>query len=539
MEHKPCDLVMKGGITSGIVYPRAVCELAKEFRFANIGGTSAGAIAAALTAAAEYRRQNGSDDGFATLAALPEWLAKDHNLLRLFQPNDETAPLMDVALGWIEAPRWKAFATLRALLANFNRFGGVVAAAGVLLIVIAAFARAPIVTALLVSAIVAITAIAFVIASIAELVVHALRVLPRNKFGVCSGAGAGALTEWLAERIDSVAGVDHPLTFGDLAAAGVHLEMMTTNLTHGRPYRLPFSTKKFLFSEKEFRELFPKRVVDFMIARSAPRGGLYAFPRADDLPVVVAARMSLSFPLLLTAVPLHAIDFGRRDRDFAPEVCWFSDGGISSNFPVHFFDVPLPRWPTFAINLEEHSPRYHEADQTIYAPSSNVSGILEWWRTIDSLPSFLWSIVETMQNWRDNMLLRMPGYRDRIAHVLLAPHEGGLNLTMEPQTIDKVAARGGAAGKALRERFGGAGWRNHQWIRFLSFMRALDDAAIEFAEAYDESLLDGSTRLPSYDVGRERGAMREKVRAFAQLARVRSGRRRPRPRSVLRAVPEV
>jgi hypothetical protein len=43
---KKCDLVMKGGITSGIVYPGAVLELSKEYEFANIGGTSAGAIAA-------------------------------------------------------------------------------------------------------------------------------------------------------------------------------------------------------------------------------------------------------------------------------------------------------------------------------------------------------------------------------------------------------------------------------------------------------------------------------------------------------------
>src|SRR5262245_21592773 len=49
---KYCDLVMKGGITSGIVYPNAVLALAKEYRFKNIGGTSAGAIAAAVCAAA-------------------------------------------------------------------------------------------------------------------------------------------------------------------------------------------------------------------------------------------------------------------------------------------------------------------------------------------------------------------------------------------------------------------------------------------------------------------------------------------------------
>jgi hypothetical protein len=39
---KVCDLVMKGGITSGIVYPKAVAELAKTYEFASIGGTSAG-----------------------------------------------------------------------------------------------------------------------------------------------------------------------------------------------------------------------------------------------------------------------------------------------------------------------------------------------------------------------------------------------------------------------------------------------------------------------------------------------------------------
>ena len=42
-----CDLVMKGGITSGVVYPNAVLASARDFRFKNIGGTSAGAIARA------------------------------------------------------------------------------------------------------------------------------------------------------------------------------------------------------------------------------------------------------------------------------------------------------------------------------------------------------------------------------------------------------------------------------------------------------------------------------------------------------------
>src|SRR6476469_8431880 len=52
-----CDLVMKGGITSGVVYPKAVVRLARRYRIRSIGGPSVGAIAAALTAAAEYWRQ--------------------------------------------------------------------------------------------------------------------------------------------------------------------------------------------------------------------------------------------------------------------------------------------------------------------------------------------------------------------------------------------------------------------------------------------------------------------------------------------------
>src|SRR5690242_11071801 len=70
-----CDVVMEGGVTSGIIYASAVVELARHYRFKNIGGSSIGAFAAALTAAAEYRRRHGSGEGFAALAKLPEKLA--------------------------------------------------------------------------------------------------------------------------------------------------------------------------------------------------------------------------------------------------------------------------------------------------------------------------------------------------------------------------------------------------------------------------------------------------------------------------------
>jgi hypothetical protein len=54
-----CDLVMKGGITSGVVYPSAIRKIAGRYRFRNLGGASAGAIAAVAAAACEYRWNQG------------------------------------------------------------------------------------------------------------------------------------------------------------------------------------------------------------------------------------------------------------------------------------------------------------------------------------------------------------------------------------------------------------------------------------------------------------------------------------------------
>ena len=90
-----CDLVMKGGITSGVVYPKLIGKLSRKYRFKNIGGTSAGAIAAGACAAAEYGRQNGRHDAFDQLDKLPEELgqavepSKRSRLLSLFQPHPD------------------------------------------------------------------------------------------------------------------------------------------------------------------------------------------------------------------------------------------------------------------------------------------------------------------------------------------------------------------------------------------------------------------------------------------------------------------
>src|SRR5471030_3069423 len=84
-----CGVIMKGGITSGVVYPEALVHLSQKYRFKSIGGASAGAIGAALGAAAEYNR---TGDGFETLQGKTGILTSI-GLSNLFQPQSSTRPL--------------------------------------------------------------------------------------------------------------------------------------------------------------------------------------------------------------------------------------------------------------------------------------------------------------------------------------------------------------------------------------------------------------------------------------------------------------
>ncbi len=102
-----CDIVLKGGITSGVVYPLALVELAKRFRFSNIGGTSAGAIAAAAAAAAEYGRSV-PGAGFERLEKIPNEIGP--KLLSLFQPAPQLQPIFAIFIALLtsktSAGRW-------------------------------------------------------------------------------------------------------------------------------------------------------------------------------------------------------------------------------------------------------------------------------------------------------------------------------------------------------------------------------------------------------------------------------------------------
>lgn len=657
VEKLQCDLVMRGGITSGIVYPRAIAKLSETYRFRSIGGTSAGAIAATGTAAAAYGAKQG-DDHFATrFKTLPAELGrrpgagpgvagKKTVLERLFQPQKGTRRLFNVLMSGLgrEGLGAKAASVVGALCVNYWVYAVVGAAVALLPLIVLAVTSGLGSAAWILFLVGLVPALVFVVAATAVGVVRDVVIeLPRNGYGLCLGssdgrpdeAGVLPLTDWLHGFFQSVANrepAEPPVTFGDLwgtrderAERDIELVLMTTNITRGISQRLPFlegSWGQLFFKEDEFAKLFPASVVEHMCAHAAnaryPKdidtAGFLPLPAPEDLPILLGARMSLSFPFLLSAVPLYAVNFEApktKAGKFPLERCWFSDGGLTSNFPLHFFDSPLPSRPTFAINLIPHEVAATEVDEAdgslervsgvaaerdksdkngkpqtpdqgwdyVWMPSRNSSGIgsAARFNKFHSVTGFFGALFDTARNWADTELMALPGYRERVVHVKLAEHEGGMNLNMGSDLIEEIGARGECAGELLAARYGpnpekdpqSGGdieltWDNHRWIRYRATMAAFEDLARRFRKAwrdaakqkpwrgYDALLDRGSKDAPtSYPLQRpdQQKFASEATRAFVEFVSTWTDNqtfdrgedskegRSPRPKPALRMMP--
>jgi hypothetical protein len=472
--------------TDSLNCPAAIREIAADFHLVGIGGTSAGAIAACAAAAAEYRRRHGGGlSGFDAMAQMPAQLGGG-NLLQLFRPDAGTRKVFALLVATLKEKSWYQRIAWKA------RIGW---------------------SAIRHSAL--------------------LQSLVENGFGVCTGMANGnppppgatpPLTEWLTRLIDEIAGrpLDGPpLTFGDLRSAplpppplgdamegaagrSIDLRCVTTCLSFGRPYELPLDDHQlFAFDPQEWRSLFPKRVVDHLVAAASgiesdglKREGKLPLPTGDALPVVVAVRMSLSFPGLFAMVPLYAVDYQRDEQPLRK--VWFSDGGITSNLPIHRFDALFPRWPTLGINLQytgdDGQPGRRQSkeesdrgdDPYVHMIGRRADGARDLWHVFDDEPKarsnaigFGMAIFRSAQVWHDHAFLRLPAYRDRIVEIWLGPAEGGMNLDMRAEAIEALARRGRLAGQKLCARFAAApasdelSWEGHRWARLRSGVEAL------------------------------------------------------------------
>jgi hypothetical protein len=548
---RECDMVMKGGITSGVVYPLTVCRLATRYRLRSIGGTSAGAIAAGVAAAAEHRRRTGTgadrDVGYRMLAGLPDLISSQ--LEGLFQARPDTQRLYGVLHAAIDPDRRglrKVVAIVRAIVAAKLAWflAGVLATLALVLpglLVATGFpiggnGLARILVGLVLPSLLALAV--GVVAAAAGLAVEANRVLPVSGYGLTDGAthaSTPGLTEWLADQIDRIAGLDPAtecLTLGNLwgaeavdawhkgsdadwvgsgpawrssSARRITFEVMTTDLTLRRPFRMPFVTQEMMFAKSEWERLFPERVVttmakpQYLTDRKHPDTGelLYAFPGQgseakpsrpgpNDLPVIVMIRMSLSFPGLISAVPLYRVDF---NGDQSVVRHWFSDGGASSNFPMHFFDALLPTRPTFGVNLAAPHPLH--PDVTAWRPGATSGGTIPRAHPFTGIGGFLGALRDTMQNWADYKQVTQRGYADRVVEIRLGADEGGMNLRMPQDRVMKLVARGAKAGELLLE----FDWEAHRVIRYRAAMARLGDVLDRMRAAWRA---DGGARYPQH-----------------------------------------
>lgn len=603
-----CDLVMEGGITSGVVYPPAILKLARRYRFRAVGGASAGAIAAAATAAAEYGREEG---GFTAFEEMQQELASPGFFERVFRPSAATKQLFEAtraakgviddwntsepegdgfqlavsllerakgespglpstdrdrdfalrALQWLlrfveretersarahedhvkERALWSFLSVLVALFGPFvgiALWSGNSVAIGLTLLVSALWVTVIAVFGLRVLSLYRGAEMLLGEAAGLKRGLDALN-SPEGSFSFCSGhdeaqgsAEAPPLTDWMHAQFQRLAGKregEAPLTFKDLDEQQVTFQLVTTDLTKGQPMIMPWKDKSFFFKEDDFKKLFPEDVLTALIRASEELErarehasyrlpeGYHHFPADKALPIIVATRMSLSFPVLLAAVPLYTLDEAGRAAQqqatvaepaaLAPEhftVHWFSDGGIANNFPIHFFDSWIPSRPTFGITLADSplagpsikpakpppidaSPIHvvhadtHQDDEHIRksvvmlrpkqsdARSISPPSILPSY-TIKGLPSFANAILATTRGYRDKLQASLPSYRERVVTVFLSPDEGGLNLDMSPEVVREIFKKGERVG-ALIQQFN---YEEHRWIRSLVLASRLE-----------------------------------------------------------------
>lgn len=162
---------------------------------------------------------------------------------------------------------------------------------------------------------------------------------------------------------------------------------------------------------------------------------------------------------------------------------WFSDGGISSNFPIHFFDSLFPGRPTFGLDFQPypgdaalpglHRARNRRAREDVHMPRTPTEDRLPRWSSVSSMTGFLRQIVDAFENWRDTMQSELPGFRDRICEIYLGKGEGGINLNMPDATVRALMQKGQKAGQEILSVFDQDHWDQHRFTRYLTLMQML------------------------------------------------------------------
>ena len=429
-----CNLVLKGGVTSGLVHAGAVPEVARLYRLRGVAGSSAGAIAAAFAAAAEYARSQGDLESFARLqrhsAELP------FRLPDLFQPSPGLKRLA-AALVRLAPGTGRARVVAGALCFWPALIVGFAAGAGVwaLLAGRTGFTQ-NLVGSFLLGVFGAVITFGLDVGML-------LRLAARHNFGLCSGLSKGvrpALTDWLHASLQDIAfgpkEIGTPLTFGHLDAAGINLKIVATNLASGQPVIAPDLGLGLGFRPAEWARQFPTDVLAHVSSGSDDNRIVRPIPPSAELPVVVAVRMSFACPGLMEATPAVGNGGAR---------VWFSDGGLTNNFPFTVFDGDAH--PTFAIDIDTiHQSQADEPRAREFKPDREDPT-----PSLITLRGFVWSLLVALREGHLRAAARASGRQARMYQVRLRVDEGGMRLDMAAAEAEALIEYGKSLGRLIVE----------------------------------------------------------------------------------------
>lgn len=345
----------------------------------------------------------------------------------------------------------------------------------------------------------------------------------------------------------------------------IDLRQITTNLTFGRPVTLPVDetstdARTLYFRLDQWQQFFPSEIMLHLVRHAErvihPDGEshvYYRLPPPAMLPVVVSTRLSMSFPGLFTPVPLYyGMWFDEEDlRPDSAAASWskgrsrkrhhsyrslhladwrsetpgrhrlepllFGDGGLTSNFPLALFDDLSPTEPTFGLDL--YYPKDGDQRNAFLIPPSllrqyglgDAEQRARWHpsrNATGSLFGYTMSILESARNWSDNAMMGLPGFGERVVHIVISEGLGGTNLSMSAGQILKLRERGVEAGQQLIKRFYTGqnvrinrafqvpwNWNIHSANQFLRFTADLERALQDYALAYSVVDASGAVQL--------------------------------------------
>lgn len=407
------NLILKGGVSSGLIYPEFIAQIRKELEIGGFAGSSAGAIASALGACAELAWRDGDEKSYERYAKSISDLTK--NLTSLFDPSLPFRALFKAIL--LIAPGSGRAKYFQAIMC----FAPTILIGAFIALLISWITKSGLIISILLIALGAFFALTIHMVS---LLVMASK---KYNFGICKGL---KLSEWISDAICEISAKDSIIRFKDFEDAGIGFRLAISNLNNGSGMVLPNENLTLKFDKHEFAKLFPQNTMQYLEKiQKEPQSAMWDLPMGSEMPILVALRISASCPALFEQIPFHT------DK----QKIYLSDGGICMNFPFDIFQNDVNQ--SIVIDLQTIHQEY-EGERVWDIKEEATTHLVK----INGLFSYVWELVKTMREGHAKHQIYALGDNFHCFRIGLKPHEGGMNLSNHYAVLDEVIEIGRSAG---------------------------------------------------------------------------------------------